>query len=357
MENNKVINSDEISLKEVVLTARAALYYVFKYWYILLIVGGIGYGIGYLYEGQKKKMYTATTTFVLESNTSPKGNMSGLSAFLGGGGGTGSVNLFQGESLMELYKSRTILEEVLLSPMEDDSTTLLIQKLFSINEKLEEKLTETNRDLLEDTQFLLFPSPERQRQRDSIMNGAVNVAKGYFSVSYPNPKASMLQVNVSAEDEVFARSFNQQIVDKVNTLYMEIKGGKSYENVRILQHKADSVHRVLLSAISRVAASTDQTPNLNPTRGALRQVPVQDAQVKVEASRSLYAEFSRNLEMARLSLDQEVPLIKIIDEARYPLNVTNPNKNKIGILGAIGGVLLTGLLLTMVYVFKQIMKD
>src|SRR5690606_17341514 len=137
---------DEISLRELIIKVKELLRYVIKRWYILIVLGGIGYLIGFLYESRKPILYTATTTFILESaNSKPSGgNLSSLGALLGVGVGDNSSNLFQGKSLIELYKSRTILQEVLLSPMENDTSTLLIQKLFLINEDLYKNLSEKN---------------------------------------------------------------------------------------------------------------------------------------------------------------------------------------------------------------------
>ena len=351
---------DEISLRELIIKVKELLRYVIKRWYILIVLGGIGYLIGFLYESRKPILYTATTTFILESaNSKPSGgNLSSLGALLGVGVGDNSSNLFQGKSLIELYKSRTILQEVLLSPMENDTSTLLIQKLFLINEDLYKNLSEKNSNKIADIKFLLSPDINEQRLRDSIIAGAVGVVKAqYFSVGLPSSGGGIVKVDVNAEDEVFAKSFNHYLVDKVNELYMEIKAGKSYETVKILQHKVDSARQVMLTAISRGASAKDQTPNLNPTRSTIRTVPSQDAQATAEAARAIYTEFNRNLQMAKLSISKEAPLLKILDEATYPLSRKVPDKNQKGMIGSILFIFLGVSGLSVIYIFKEIMKE
>nr|WP_315401873.1 lipopolysaccharide biosynthesis protein [uncultured Sphingobacterium sp.] len=351
--------SHEISLKELILRIQDWFKFLFSKWYIFLIAIIFGYGIGYYYESRKPIKYTASTSFILEGEGSGQSSLPALGALLGSDFlDRGSNSLFQGQSLIELYKSRAILKEVLLSPMDDDSSTLIIQKLFLINEKLKEKVSEPNKILLSKKDFLLNPQIENLRTRDSIIQGAIKTINGgYFSVDYPNSRASIIQVDVHAEDEIFAKTFNHYLVSKVNDLYMEIKAGKSYENVKVLQKKVDSVRHIMVSSLSRVAVSQDQTPNLNPTKVAIRAIPTQSAQMTIEATKGVYAEFNKNLEMAKLGLSKDAPLIKVIDEATYPLTKNIPDKNKKGIIFSLGLFFLSIIFMSLLYIYRLLMKE
>src|SRR4051812_15344721 len=118
MENNLPIKS-EISLKELLQKGKEWWNYLFSQWKIILIAVVIGAALGLAYAFSKKPIYTATLSFALEDEKSGGGLGSALglaSSFgfdLGGSGGS----IFTGSNLTELFKSRSMVERTLLSPV------------------------------------------------------------------------------------------------------------------------------------------------------------------------------------------------------------------------------------------------
>src|SRR5690606_30153148 len=157
---------DELPLKESILMIQDFLKYLFLRWYLLIPAIFIGGYLGYYYNKDKPVMYNASTTFVLENTRS---TVSGVAAILGVGGTSTGQGLFEGESLFELYRSRKLIQEVLLSPLPSDSSQLLVQRLVRINEDLTERVENNSRvsKFLEDTDNLLLPSQQSLRFRDS----------------------------------------------------------------------------------------------------------------------------------------------------------------------------------------------
>jgi len=125
-------------------------------------------------------------------------------------------------------------------------------------------------------------------------------------------------VNFSSTDELFAKEFNNKLVEMVNKFYVQTKTKKSLENVQVLQHQADSVKAVLNSSIGGVASAMDAAPNANPQMQTLR-VASQRKQVDVQASSAVYGEIVKDLEIAKITLRQDVPLIQMIDMPVVPL--------------------------------------
>lgn len=345
----------ELTLKQVIEKFIEWWKYLLGKWKLIVAVGILGAVCGIVYSHFKNPVYTATTTFVLEESTSATGGMlsqlGGLAGLTGldVGGGSG---MFQGDNLLELYRSRTMIEKTLLSKTSNNnSDLLLIDQYIHINglkEKWKKKLE------LADLNFNLYSGRGSNRLQDSIIGLIVSdINKKYLKVSRPDKKLSIVKVEVTSVSESFARSFNDQIVKNVNDFYVSTKTKKTLKNVRILQNKVDSVKAVLNGAVYTSVAVADATPNLNVTRQVQRAVPIQRAQISMETSKAVLGELIKNLEMFKMALLQETPLIQVIDSPVLPLQRTTLGKT----MAALTGGLISGFLIVISLLFKKIFKD
>src|SRR5690606_10836832 len=119
-----------------------------------------------------------TTTFVLEGGDG-KGlsQYAGMAAMVGLDLGGGSGGLFQGDNILELYKSRNMIAQTLLSPTPPDSGDLLIERYIRFN-KLDEAWAE--HPTLSALDFRKAPAEldtRSLRVRDSIITTFVNSIK------------------------------------------------------------------------------------------------------------------------------------------------------------------------------------
>ncbi|WP_316802144.1 lipopolysaccharide biosynthesis protein [Pedobacter nototheniae] len=355
-QNNSVEQSEEITLREVILKIHEWWGYLLSKWLIILIFGLLGGALGFYYAYSKKAFYTATTTFVLEDEKGGGGfgNLAGLASMAGvdlGGAGGG---IFQGDNILQLYKSRTMLEKTLLTPIDiNGEKQLLVEKYIDFNELRKKWVKKTELlnlrfsvDSLEGRSSFLVPN----RLRDSILGVIVmDINKNYLLVAKPDKKLSTIQVNVKAPDEFFAKAFNDELVKNVNDFYIQTKTKKSQDNVRILQLQTDSVRAVMNGAIYTAVAVSDATPNLNPTRQVQRVVPTQRAQFSAETNKAVLGALVQNLEMSKMVLLKETPLIQVVDEPIYPLYKEKFSKAKGVVLG--GGV--SGLIIVMILVLRR----
>lgn len=347
---NDHIKDDEISLKELILKIREWWQYLWSKKWTIIAAGLVGGLLGLGYSFIKKPVYTATTTFVLESGEKGGGlgayagvaSMMGID--LGGGGG----DMFQGDNILDFYKSRKMIEKALFSPVDSISKQPLIEKYIEINE-LRKAWAEN--DQLKNLQFKVgdFELAKRDRLRDSVVGSIVEaISKTYLSVTKPDKNLSKIQVDVKSANEVFAKRFNEELVDNVNDFYVETKTKKSLTNVSILQRKTDSVRAVMNGAIYNAAAVSDATPNLNPTRQVQRVAPIQRAQASAETNKAILSSLIQNLEMSKMTLMKEAPLLQIVDGPIYPLKIEK--------LGKIKGVFIGSFLFSFVVLFWQLMR-
>ena len=118
--NTPQIDNDEISLKELVLKIKEWYQFLLTQWKLIVLAGIIGGLIGFTYAYFQKPTYKATLTFAMEEEKSGGGGLSGalgLASTLGIDLGSSAGGAFAGSNLIELMKSRKLVEKTLLSPI------------------------------------------------------------------------------------------------------------------------------------------------------------------------------------------------------------------------------------------------
>lgn len=321
-------NKDEISIKELVLKFDNWIKYFLSKWQVLLVAGLLGGVFGFTYAYFQKPLYTATLTFALEDDKgSSGGGLSGLASQFGFDLGASAGGAFSGTNLIELMKSRTLVEKVLLDSVTVQSKKiLLIDYYISYNDL---------RKRWQDKPQLRNISFTQVRQRnnmsflqDSIL-GAIykQIEKEILSVSQIDKKVSIISIEVKSENELFSKLFAEGLANVVSDFYVDTKSKKAKTNVEILERQVDSIRTELNNAISGVASSNDDIYNLNPALN-IKRVPSTRRQVDVQANTAILTQLVTNLELARVTLRRETPLIQVIDRPILPLEKVKLSKLK-----------------------------
>lgn len=335
----KIIFKERSHIRQLITDTQYWINYLIKRWYWFLIAGALGGGIGFIVAMKMPKYYLATTTFVLESGESSDagiGKYAGIASAMGVDFGSTGGGIFQGDNILELYRSRKMVESALMTEISDSPGEQVIGLYFLETDKIK-KWKKAEPELLN----INFRSNKQkseylQRKKDSIITAAVNdINKNYLSVTKPDKKLSIIKVDVKSMNEQFSFQFNESLVKEVNKFYVQTKTKKSIDNINILKSKADSVRAIMNGAISTAAAVIDQTPNLNPTRQATRSIPTQRAQFSAETNKAILEQIVKNLEMAKMSLLKEAPLLQIVDRPVYPLYIDKLSKLKSAVFFAI----------------------
>lgn len=339
--------NDEISLKDLITTVKEWRYYLMSKWKVIAIAACIGAAVGLTYSLFTKPVYTATLSFALEDEKtggglgSALGLASTLGLDLGGGGGS----VFTGSNLTELFKSRTMVEQTLLSPITYDGKKISLAELFIQNNEWRDKWE--NKPKVKDLQFL--PDTKRKnfsREHDSILGEIYkSLSKEGLSVAQKDKKIAIVSIDVSSNNELFSKYFCEALVTQVSDFYIETKSKKARLNMDILQRQTDSIRRELNGAITGVAAANDNTFGLNPAMN-VRRAPSARRQVDVQANTAILTELVKQSELAKVTLRKETPLIQVIDSPILPLK-----KDK---FGKVMGLLFGGLLASILMVFGLI---
>lgn len=339
---SKHFSDNQFTLQEVILNMREWVSYFLSKWKILIAAGILGMVLGALVSIFKKPVFHAETSFVLEEGDSGGiSQMSGLASLVGVNLGSlgGTSGLFQGDNIMELYRSERMLGQTLLEPF--DESQLLIDRFVAF-EKLDEKWASKV-----DIPSMDFTLPREQFTvaQDSVVKEITKlIRENQLSVSKPDRKLSIIQVSISSKDELYAKAFNESLVQNVTDFYFLTKTKKTGENLQILQSQADSVRAILDESLLSYASATDRVPNSNPLLSSA-QVESRKRQIDVQATGAVYQEIVKNLEIAKVNHRNNSPLIQVIDSPRLPLKRSEIRLVKGIVLGAviIGLVALLGL--------------
>jgi uncharacterized protein involved in exopolysaccharide biosynthesis len=352
------IAEDEISLKELILKIKDWYRFLISKWIVLVAAGIIGGAIGVGYAIKQKPIYTASLSFTLEDEKSGGGGLSGTMGFASSlgvdlGGSAGGV--FSGANLLELMKSRNIIEKALLNPLTVNGRLQSFAQYYITLNELNKSWSE--KPELKNIEFEVDANRSNYtRQQDSILGNLYSSVLAMLTVGQKDKKVSIITIDVKCTDELFSKAFAENLANVVSSYYIEIKSKKARQNMEMLQHQTDSIRAVLNGSIVSVAAAVDNTFGLNPAM-QVQKTAISKKQFDVQANTAILTQLVTNLEMAKVSLRKETPLIQVIDKPILPLKKEKVGKLKSLILGGFIAGFLTALILVFKKLFASILAD
>lgn len=352
-DNINTVN-DEISLKELIQKGKEWFDYLVSQWKIIVLAGFIGALLGLGYSFTKKPTYTASLSFALEDEKSGGGlgNALGLASSLGLDLGGSGGSIFTGSNLTELFKSRSMVEQTLLSPVVVDGKTISLAEMYIQNNEWRNGWKDKPKFV--SIQFL--PDAKRKyftRVHDSIL-GVIynNLSMSALTVGQKDKQIAIINIDVVTTNELFSKYFCEALAKEVSDFYVDTKSKKARENMLVLERQTDSIRRELNGAITGVAVANDNTFNLNPALN-VRRTPSARRQVDVQANTAILTELVKQSELAKVTLRKDTPLIQVIDKPILPLKKEKFGKAK----GIIIGGFLVGFFTVLILIIKRIFKQ
>ncbi|MDR2467224.1 MAG: hypothetical protein LBD35_07515 [Prevotellaceae bacterium] len=358
LENNKISrvrenDSDEISLKELILKIREIWSFLLGRWIIICIFGFGFAALGLVYSLMSEPSYIANMTFSVIDKGSSVSGLSALAGQFGFGMGASGGSVFSGANMIELLQSRNLIERTLLSELEiNGKRDRLINYYREINPPDPD-------DIDEDLPVIEFPigldRKNFSRDQDSLIAvfGA-GITEGALSIEKGKKDVSIISMSFVSSDELFAKLFTETLMRVVTEFYIQTKTQNIKVNLESMERRADSMKTEYIKALTSAALFSDE--NLNPAR-KIMLVEQQKHQTTIQLTGTAYAELVKNIEIMKLDLVQQTPLIQIIDEPIMPLEIKRFGKLKGLVLGGfLGGFLIVGWLLAG-YFYKRIMES
>ncbi len=328
--------TDEISLKELIQKAGEVIAYLKTQWWKLMLLGLLGGIGGFFYAKFSKPKYKAKLTFALVESGDKMGGIGSIASQFGldlmGGGSAGA---FSGDNLLELMKSRLLIEKTLLTAVDSaGKSKLLVNQYIDFNKPKKPKPRES------DDPIPVYFTGNEDKQGYSLAQDSFLaklsidfVKKNFLQVVKVDKKLAIVTVSFTGEDQWFAKNFTQILTQNVTEFYVETKTGQMRKNVKMMEHKVDSVKQALGQAIYGVASEVDGNQFL--VRGVAK-VPQAKKQLEIQVLSAMYGELIKNLELSRTMMAKDQPLIQLIDQPRFPLDKMKTSK----LFGTMGGAFL-----------------
>ncbi len=343
-------DKEVVGLRELILKIIEWKNYLLTKWKIIVILGLTGGILGFTYASFQKKVYEGELSYALEEKGSSMGSYAGIASQFGldiGKGDGGGA--FSGDNIMELIKSRLIIEKTLLTEV----------SFYGGKDLLVNRYIESNEIKLKDKSIIKYSSLQ-PREKFSLVQDSVlcfiykNIAKNDLTATRLDKKMVIFNVKVTSEDELFAKIFTEVLVKNVSEFYIQTKTKKIRSNIAILENKIDSVKARL--DVEMYGAAHEQDENQNLIKAQVR-VPMAKRQMNIQLLTTLYGELVKNAELSKLTLMREEPLIQIIDKPILPLKYKKFGR----LLSLIAGGFIFGFL-TVVYlmgkkVYREIMDE
>jgi hypothetical protein len=315
---------------------------VIKKWWLILIVGALAGLAGIYTAGKAPILYQSRLSFALDGGES--GGVSGaisLASQFGLNLG-GSNELFSGDNILEILKTRRMVETTLLSTDTFGHKPYTFIQYF-LDQSSNFKNTKT-----------IFPVGQAREtftyQQDSLLFETYNkFTNNYIAADKPDRKYNIYEVRVTNLNEKFTKDFTDRLVAEANSFYTTISSQKAKQTLDLLEQRVALMKGKVGASIGSSAETRDL--NLNPAFSAA-SVPILKEQTNLQAYSGAYTELFKNLEIARFQYLKQIPLLQVIDAADYPMKKIKVSRLKMALLYAVVAGLLTTLLIWITGLFK-----
>lgn len=317
-------------------------------WWLIAIIGLVAGLAGIFYASKQKITYQSRLTFALDGGDA--GGLSGASSLASQFGitlGSGGSELFSGDNILEIIKSRRLVEQTLLSvDTFDNKPVTFVQYYLDQNKDPNTKTSPAN-----DISFPVGqPRSAFTKQQDSVLYDCYNKFVGsYIVADKPDRKYNIYAVNVTNPSEQFAKDFTDKLVGETNDFYIKICTQKAKQTLDILERRVQMMKGKVDSSLGGKAEIQDV--NLNPAFSAAA-VPILKEQTNIQVYGAAYAEMFKNLEIAKYQYLKQIPLMQIIDDANYPMKKIKMSKLKTAVEFAFVACFMTLLVLWIINLFQ-----
>ena len=338
--------NDEIQLKDILIKLSEYKKEIWKKKWKIFLFSFLFFVLGVTIASLSDTRYKANLTFVVEDAKAGNslGTMTGIASQFGFDLSGTSSTTFSQSNIMELLKSRGVVESALLRKGNlEGKNDLLIEHYISIS-KIREAWEKN-----EKFDGVDFNKPFTL-SHDSIIGEVWREIESNLVIEIQNKSANIITLSYISIDENFAKQFTQTLIDEMRKMYIAHQTNQTRNTLEFLQDRADSVFVELEKAEQEFARVKDINQRIIKSSGRLKELQWMR---EVEVLNTMYLEIIKNLEISKMTLLNQTPIIQIIDKPILPLEEDKVSKAFAGILGGSLG----GFLLVCFFVSRKLFKD
>ncbi len=349
--------SDEISLREIILQVQEYFVYIFRNWKVLLyFIVPLFFYLTYLAFVTPKK-YTGELSFMVnEDEGSQLGGVADVLESIGLAGGTTNSE-YNLDKILELAKSRRILSIALMKKGmvndEEDYYANHIIKNYELHKKWKR-----DKPKLVDFYFTRDSIPSFNRLENSAMKYIIGMLLGkqndppILTTAVLENSGIMSMEMVSVSEQLSVQLLNT-IFRELSEFYIRQSTEKQRDIYEKVHQETDSLRMALLSKEYELASFNDKNQGLITQRAQVRKDQLSR---EVFLLNTMYSEAASNEEVAKFTLKKKTPFIQAIDTPTVPLKLTKPSLAKNTLLAVVLGLIFGGLFLAGRKLYLDAMK-
>ena len=355
-DKNKMMDSDEVALKDIFLKIKEFTIEVLNNWKLLLVFI-IPFAAYFLVKAfLSDPTYSARLTFMI--NEEEGGGASGASTLLNqfglGKGGGGNYNM---EKILELSKSRKIVQNTLFDSMmvngHNDLIANHIIDIYNLHDEWKKSSLGKNKFKFTRSQPGEFNRTENtvllKLYRKIIGN---ETQLGLFSKSLNEDTGIMTLSSKTTSEELSIKLLNS-IYNNLSAFYIDKAIEKQRFNLNLIAAKTDSIKNALNIADYNLANFRDSNRGLWTKKAELREDQLSR---EVQILTIMYGESIKNLEYADFSLRTKTPFIQLVDAPISPIPANMVSKVMAFAIGVFIGAFLGIAFIIARKVFRDIMS-
>ena len=283
--------TETIKYSELKAVIQRFLNYFISQYKLILFITLITSALGLLYGKIQPSTYKATSTFIVEDKSGKGGGgLSGLASQFGidvGGLTGGGAGLFDGDNILEIIKSRSIIEKVLLTKMEEPASSK-----------------------------------------------GQTIADYYIQINNLAPAFESKNITTKSLNFASLTDGAKHTIQQDSILYIDIKTGNLSRSIDKIQQKTDSLLNIINNISNKTsklivpvmedlvnenAAMKFQKENYRNKFTYNNTTPIEQTTRERTVAYTMYAEMAKNLETLKLSLINQTPVIQVLDTPKYPM--------------------------------------
>ena len=340
--------NDEIQLKDILIKLSEYKTYLFNKKFTIIAVSGLFFFLGIVFAIFSDSKYTAELTFVVEDQEQgggALGAMSGMASQFGFDIGGSSSTTFSQNNILEFLKSRGVVEATLMQNRKVNKTDdLLIEHYLYIN-KIKESW-KTNKDL----NPVSFHGVLTQDNDSVITNVWKSIIEDKLVVELQSDEANIINLTYTSVNDEFAKMFVETLIEQMSKMYITYQTAQASKTLDYLTSRSDSVFVELEIAEEEFAKIKDINQRIVKASGRLRELQLMR---RVEVLNTMYLEIIKNLELSKITLLNQTPIIQIIDRPILPLKNEKKSKTFLALVAGLLGCFLSFAF----FVFRKLFKD